>query len=153
MRGDESTGWATAWRINLRARLREGDRAHDVLAFLLGPGRTYPNMFDAHPPFQIDGNFGGTRAIAEMLMQSHRDTILLLPALPAAWREGSVKGLRARGGCRVDLAWRDGRITDAVLHADADGAWQVGRPGRLMDVTLAKGQSLNFAEADLPPEA
>ena len=153
LRGDESTGWATAWRINLRARLREGDRAHDVLAFLLGPGRTYPNMFDAHPPFQIDGNFGGTRAIAEMLMQSHRDTILLLPALPAAWREGSVRGLRARGGCRVDLAWRDGRITDAVLNADADGSWQVGRPGRLTDVTLAKGQSLHFAEADLPPEA
>ncbi|MAF27692.1 MAG: hypothetical protein CL820_09750 [Croceicoccus sp.] len=151
LRGDESTGWATAWRINLRARLREGDRAHDVLAFLLGPGRTYPNMFDAHPPFQIDGNFGGTRAIAEMLMQSHNGTILLLPALPAAWREGSVKGLRARGGCRVDLDWRDGRMASAVLTADADGSWRVGLPGRLMEVTLAKGQTLRFGEEDLPP--
>ncbi|AKH43231.1 alpha-L-fucosidase 2 [Altererythrobacter atlanticus] len=150
LRGDESTGWATAWRINLRARLREGDRAHDVLGFLLGPGRTYPNMFDAHPPFQIDGNFGGTRAIAEMLMQSREDQILFLPALPSSWRNGSVTGLRARGGCRVDLHWRDGLIAQAVLNADAEGRWQVGRPARLLEVSLAKGQSFRFSEADLP---
>ncbi|NBW08068.1 MAG: glycoside hydrolase family 95 protein [Caulobacteraceae bacterium] len=119
LRGDLSTGWAVAWRINLWARLREGERAHSILALLLGPERTYPNMFDAHPPFQIDGNFGGASAVLEMLVQQLDDHIDLLPALPTAWPEGSVRGLRLRGGREIDLAWREGRPTAITLRGPA----------------------------------
>ena len=117
IRGDKATGWATAWRINLWARLREGNRAHGILNFLLGPERTYPNLFDAHPPFQIDGNFGGTAGIVEMLVQNYGDHIHLLPALPDAWPNGSVAGLRTRGDCTIDLAWQDGVLQSARLRA------------------------------------
>ncbi len=149
LRGDESTGWATAWRIALWARLRDGARAHGVLAFLLGPGRTYPNLFDAHPPFQIDGNFGGTRAIAEMLMQSRGDKIDLLPALPPAWPNGSVTGLRARGQCRVDLIWRGGTVAEALLTPGADGVRSVSCGGRTIDLRLRRGQPVRLRGADL----
>ena len=128
VRGDKSTGWATAWRLALWARMGEGDRAHSILMGLLGPSRTYPNMFDAHPPFQIDGNFGGTAGILEMIVQSWGDEIRLLPALPAAWPEGSLHGVRARSGIELDINWSQGRLTRAVLR---------GKPGSRVAVRHA----------------
>lgn len=143
-RGDLSTGWAIAWRLNLWSRLGEGDHAHGILKLLLGPERTYPNMFDAHPPFQIDGNFGGASGMTEMVMQSRNDRIYLLPALPSAWPTGHITGLRARGAIGVDVRWTGGKLVEAVLTAKADGRHTVVLAGSTLDLDLKAGQRVRL---------
>lgn len=132
-RGDVSTGWSMAWKINLWARLLDGNHAYKLISDqispvasgdskgMMGGGGTYPNLFDAHPPFQIDGNFGCTSGITEMLMQSYDGDIYVLPALPDAWQKGSVTGLMARGGFKVDMAWEKHHITRLVIHSTVGG--------------------------------
>lgn len=139
VRGDKSTGWSMAWKINFWARLHDGDHAYKLLVDLLRPcvekttnmvngGGSYPNLFCAHPPFQIDGNYGGCAGIAEMLVQSQTGRIELLPALPSAWQTGSFKGLKVQGGGEVSAKWSEGRLTEAGLKAVVPGTFSIKLP-------------------------
>ena len=151
-RGDASTGWSMGWKVCLWARLLDGDHAMTLIREQIKPaiqprgrqqGGTYPNMFDSHPPFQIDGNFGCTAGIAEMLVQSHEGFIRLLPALPSAWPSGRVRGLRCRGGFEIqDLTWKDGEVSRCTIISHLGGPLRVMTESGILDIQTHKGEKV-----------
>lgn len=150
--GSGQTGWSAAWMVNFFARLEDGDKAHEILCKLLRQS-TEPNLFDTHPSgsgpiFQIDGNFGGCAGIAEMLLQSQSGEVHLLPALPAAWPDGNVRGLRARGGYTVDMTWSQGRLVSAAIKADRPGTLRIRKQkGETLERRHAAGQTIAITGA------
>ncbi|MFG1885662.1 glycoside hydrolase N-terminal domain-containing protein [Micromonospora sp. NPDC049102] len=154
LRGDDGTGWSLAWKINYWARLEDGARAHKLLKDLVRTDRLAPNMFDLHPPFQIDGNFGATSGIAEMVLHSHNGELHVLPALPSAWPTGQVAGLRGRGGYTVGVAWSSGQADEISVRADRDGTVRLRArlftgSFTLVDVTDGSTPSTTRPETDV----
>ena len=163
IRGDRTTGWSSGWRVNLFARLHDAKNAYHIYRKLLSyvspdgyrgedarrGGGTYPNLLDAHSPFQIDGNFGGCAGVIEMLMQSEFTlngnkpavTIELLPALPENWKDGEVKGIRARGNMGIDMVWRAGKVTDLTINAAQSCMIRLKVNGITKNVSLRKGKN------------
>jgi len=151
-RGNAGTGWSRAWKINFWARLKDGNRAYLLLKNLLEPTEqqgtnmkggsgSYPNLFCAHPPFQIDGNLGGCAGIGEMLLQSHDGCIEVLPAIPDSWKEGSFSGLKARGGVEVDVTWKNAKVTSVILKSNSTQTIKLKNGQALQSVTLEKGKT------------
>jgi alpha-L-fucosidase 2 len=167
LRGDGGTGWSKGWKINVWARLHDGNHAHKLIREQLtltgvegtdyaNGGGTYPNLFDAHPPFQIDGNFGGVSGITEMLLQSHDGAVHIHPALPDEWASGSVRGLKARGGFTIDMDWQEGKITKLKISSDLGGNCRVRihqplRTGR--GLSKAKGENINPYFKNIQPSS
>ncbi|WP_228986560.1 glycoside hydrolase N-terminal domain-containing protein [Micromonospora sp. DH13] len=154
LRGDDGTGWSLAWKINFWARLEDAARAHKLFKDLVRTDRLAPNMFDLHPPFQIDGNFGATSGIAEMLLQSHAGELHVLPALPTAWPTGQVAGLRGRGGYTVGVAWTNSQIDEIAIRADRDGTLKLRArlltgSFTLVDVTDGSTPAVTRPETDV----
>lgn len=156
IKGDETTGWSTGWRINLWARLKDAAQAYHIYQKLLTyvspdnyngedkrrSGGTYPNLFDAHPPFQIDGNFGGTAGVCEMLVQSDGNVITILPALPQAWEDGSVSGIRARGGYELAVEWKKGTVTELTIKAKNKGKVKLYVNGKTITAKTQAGKTV-----------
>jgi alpha-L-fucosidase 2 len=161
-RGDMATGWSLGWKTNFWARMLDGNHAFQIIKNMLHllpddskmrqfpNGRTYPNLFDAHPPFQIDGNFGVSAGICEMLLQSHDGAVQLLPALPDDWKQGEVKGLRARGGFIVDEAWSEGALRTTTVRSTIGGTLRLRSYVPLQLVKGPKGVVLTEAKGECP---